>query len=126
LTVEHFGGKTEVSEARELEEVLKIRRFEGINEFVIFAKEEYPYMTFSVNGERACLHFFPEEGHPGFVSVGGGFAESGEEMTDFYLSPMEVVEIGSEFVVDIDTAYAAVKEFFSGYKRPACLEWFEL
>ena len=70
LKVEHFGGAVEVDDSAALDRVLDARYGNDVNEYWLGGEEKYPCLAIQVRGSVACLHFFPRDGHPGFLSVG--------------------------------------------------------
>jgi hypothetical protein len=128
LTVEHFGGTAECKTLEELEKILKIRYGTGVNEYWICEEGEenpYPWLAVLINNEYATLTYFPDEGHPGYQSVGKN--TDLDEYTIFYVNtPTEEIEVANKFIVPFSKALEAIKEYFLILSIPNCLEWNEL
>lgn len=88
---------------------------------------DYPLLSILAKGERACVHYFPGDGHPGhFALVEGGAAQSAQP-EPFYLSPGgESIEVYPHMVVPFAIAERAAREFFTSSDLPGSVDWFEL
>lgn len=124
MNVEHFGGEVDVTDAAALDDILGLRFCDGVNEYWLCGEGRYPLLAILVRGAVACLHFFPAEGHPGFVSVGDG-APGGKRV--FYTNtPTEEIEVDSSAVVPFDQARQAAHAFFRSRVIPGSVHWDEL
>ena len=101
------------------------RRFEpnAANELFLSEREtSFPVLVVSLRDDLACMHFFPQEGHPGFQSIGtrrfGSFT--------FYGTDKQPFEIPAEAVISFDEAFRAAVEFCVTLALPQTLRWFEL
>ncbi len=81
-------------------------------------------MSIMMRGTDACVHYFPEEEHPGFISVGRAAADG--IITFFAQSPSTPEEVVSRYVVEVEKARAAAEQFLETRRRPEVLEWEEL
>jgi len=130
MRIEGFGGACEASDSSELEDILSRRAANGSNAFWIYCDEKnYPAISILVTGLLSSLHYFPEEGHPGFVSVGkpSDLGLDAYGTTKFYLSATgEEQEVANESIVLFSDAVRAAKEFMMSKQRPSALDWFEL
>lgn len=124
MKIEHFGGLLEVETVAALDKVLDLRYGNRANEYLICGKDRYPLLCVQVRGAVACLHFFPEEGHPGFLSVGEGAAAGLE--TFYTNTPTEEIEVAADAVVSFDQAREAAREFFRSHVIPRSIRWVEL
>lgn len=125
--IEHFGGVVEVDEATSIDNVLGLRYGSGVNEFWIFRESEFPHLAILVNQDRACVHYFPEEGHPGFRSRGEVEGPLDEEYLVFYTNtPQEELTVPAKASVPVDLAIRAAREFFADPRLPPALRWDEL
>lgn len=80
-------------------------------------------MVISINRDLAYLHFFPEDGHPGFQAVGD--VTSGGDVT-FKQEGQGEFSMPRAVVVSVEQAYQAAAEFFRTSQLPACIKWTEL
>jgi len=127
MKVSHFGGTIDCATMETFEIVLNMQFGSGVNEFWISDEEDSPCLAILVNNDYANLTYFPEDGHPGFQSVGTGTDLNMEEITVFYTNtPEEEMEINNDAVVPFEIALKAAKEFFLTSTLPTCLEWIEL
>lgn len=132
MMVDHGGGTDDVAQEAALVRLLAVRHDGERNEY--WLNEEYPRLAMMVRGAAACLFYYPEEGHPGWASVGTGemtpearaLVEDGQ-VEFFTYTSNEPVWIVEELVIAEGRARAAALEFFRAPERlPATIEWFEL
>lgn len=124
ITIEHFGGRVELEGEAEISEVLALRYGEGFNEFWISGAAQFPNVSLVVGTRGAALHYFPEEGHPGFRSVGN---DSKTGSAAFRTNtPEEYLMVSASSVVPTPHAVAAVLAFARSSEIPPGIEWEEL
>lgn len=130
MYIEDFHGPEYCYDKEQLTVVMQKRNKQGYNEFWICINEEqtYPCIVVLVYKNLAYLHYFEEEGEPGWSSVAEQINEPDEEgMTKFYTnSGTEEVMIEDRAIVTVDKAVEVVFEFSITKKRPNCMEWEEL
>jgi hypothetical protein len=129
MIIEHFGGEVKCNTIEELGSVLQMRYGDGVNEYWIYISDETrnPCLAVLVKDNYANLTYFPEDGHPGFQSVGKDTGLDSEVIVMFNCnSPGEEMEISADYVVPFSVAIQAVKEFFAAQIMSKCLEWDEL
>jgi hypothetical protein len=86
MRVEDFGGAHKASNISQLETVLKKRYSPGVNGFWLsHDNEKYPSVSLLVKGDLGCLHYFPTDSHPGFLSIGSVQELKPDEATIFFL-----------------------------------------
>lgn len=130
MFVEDFYGMKICNNIEQLSKEMQKRDDKGYNEFWICMDEEerYPCIVVSVYNDLAYLHYFEDEGEPGWSSVteqSNGLDEEG--MTKFYTnSGMEEIMIENGSIVSVDKAMEAVAEFMDTEEMPDCIEWEEL
>lgn len=125
MKVEHFLGSIEVSNMNELQDVLCITTKEKVNEFWISGIDNYPCLCISVNNGLAHVHYFEDEGEPGFQAV--GHLDLNEDMIIFFTNnASEKIEIEKEYVVKIEDAIKIACDFCEFQQLPECAEWDEL
>jgi hypothetical protein len=117
-----------VTDPRQIEDVLRKRYPNGTNSFWLsHGSKEYPVINLSVNGDVAYLHYFPNEDHAGFASVGGLESLRPGGMSPFFLvSPTEQDKIRNEYVVSFHDALKVAREFAVSPRLPKSIEWDEL
>ena len=124
MRVEHFGGTDQIRDAAGLCELLKKRYGDDVNEFFISGEDLYPLLSILVRGSVACLHFFPQADHPGFISVG---AKKRDGVLVFYTNtPTEEIEVDARAGIPFEQAQTAAKEFLELGSMPAFVQWKEL
>lgn len=124
INVEHFGGSVEVTDPTALDEVLRTRFANDANEYWLCGDERYPVLAINVRGSSAMIHFFPEDGHAGFGSIGD---ESAAGVETFYTNTAtEELEIWARAVVDFEQARLAALEFMRSGSIPTVIDWYEL
>lgn len=124
MKIEHFGGTAFVDNASELERVLEVRYGPNANEFFLSDTERYPLLGILVIGDIAAIHYFPAEGHPGFLSVGD---ESNVGTVVFRTNtPDEELELAAACAIPIAQASQCAKEFLTASSLPSCIKWLEL
>jgi immunity protein Imm1 of predicted polymorphic toxin system len=127
MNIEHFGGTADVADSASLDEVLAARFGDqhDVNEFWISGEQRYPLLSVQVCGELSCLHYFPEEDHPGFISVGQGGGAGGTAVFCTN-TPTEEIEVEASAVVPFEQARQATHEFMRSGSQPTCVAWSEL
>lgn len=128
MKIADYETKLNVASSSELDSALSKRYRGGVNEFWIFPDDqEFPSMSILVNGNLACVQYFPNKDHPGFISnVAGSHLVDGEDAIFFVNTPTEEIEICAYQVVDLKDALNAAKEFFDSGKLPQAILWEEL
>ena len=125
MRVEHFGGTDQIHSSAGLCELLKKRYGNDANEFFISGKDRYPLLSMLVRGSVACLHYFPREEHPGFISATGTNELDG--VLVFYTNTAtEEIEVDARAGIPFEQAQAAAKEFLALGAMPASVQWREL
>jgi hypothetical protein len=128
MIVEHFGGEVECKTIEELASVLQMRYGEeSVNEYWIYISGETrnPCLAVLVKDDYANLTYFPEDGHPGFQSVGKDTGLAPDAIVIFNVHSEEM-EISADAVVPFSVAVQAVKDFFETATMSKCLEWDEM
>ncbi len=128
MRIEDFESVLEVSGQDAIDSALVRRHGSGVNAFWLsHGDTKYPALLILVNQELASLHYFPEERHPGFRSVGTleGLKPGGT--TTFFLNSVsEEQPMLNDSIVPFSAALSAAREFSLSTNLPGCLEWFEL
>ncbi len=128
LKIHDFGGTHEADSASELETVLQKTYASGVNGFWLSHDDEKdPAISLLVNCDLACIHYFPGNSHPGFVSVGTVPQLSRKGTTTFYLDTLDQEEeMPNESVVRFSEAVQIAKDFLSSKELPKSIDWSEL
>jgi hypothetical protein len=112
----------------DVERILLKRCNQGVNAFWIFHEpREKPILLILAKNQMANLHYFPDEGHPGYISVGNIPSLPAHDYTMFFMnSPKEEEHVPNDAIVPFADALAAAKEFLVSTELPHSIEWFEL
>lgn len=126
MKIHHFGEPATVSDLSSLNTVLAQRFGAGINEFWLSEVSSFPTMSILVNEPWAALHYFPRDGHPGFISQGNGPIPA--DRVVFHATSLgEKLELAGRAVVSIEDSLRAAQQFFeTASVLPAAVEWLEL
>lgn len=125
LNVDDFSGTTKVHSTDELGEILR-RRFDRTNEFwLAHDGAKHPSLAILVRGDLACLHYFPTEQHPGFLSQGYVEELNPSGATAFVIGGEET-EIPNTAVIRLNEAVESAKEFLLSNALPKSTKWLEL
>ena len=128
MRIEDFEGAYEASDISELETVLQKRYGPGVNGFWLsHDNKKHPSVSLLVKGDLACLHYFPTDSHPGFLSVGSVQELNPDEATIFFLdNPDQEQEMPNSSVIHFSKAVQVAKDFFASEELPRSIEWLEL
>ena len=128
MVVEDFGGTHEIDGDAQIETLFVTRYGQDVNEFWLYhGTQMRPAVAILANGDLACVHYFPHDGHPGFQSVGPAPGSIPAGRTMFASStPTEKSSMPNSTVVPFSRALAVAKEFATSTKLPRCIGWFEL
>lgn len=126
MRIRDFNKEFEVKNIDEIEAILRIRYTPGYNSFWLRHEELNPCISILAKADLAYVHYFPEDRHAGFRSV-GNVANPEEEMTMFRLRTVNQEQpILNDAVVPFSAALAVAKEFFHAKGLPRSIEWLEL
>ena len=129
MRVQGYHRAWQVEDIKALEDALAWRDSRGGARFWLAHNDQkYPALAIRVTGDVADVHFFPEEGHPGFRCLGGeGLLKGGWTVLVFQgCDPGTGEETPNEFVVPFKTACSIAREFFSRKQMSDTVSWFEL
>ena len=128
LTIEDLDGRHEASSLAEFQAVLETRYGPDANSFWISHDDEKnPVISLLVKGNLSCIHYFPYEGHPGFVSVGAAEGLDKDGFTTFCFETLKQdQEIWNPHVILASAAMSAARDFFNSKELPKSIEWEEL
>jgi hypothetical protein len=128
MKIEDYHTVYHTTKLSDIEVALRKRYRAGRNSFWLFhGGNKFPAINIMVIGNLAYIHYFPEERHPGFASVGTlPGLRSGEE-TDFFLSSSdEPLGVMNEAVVQFSDALQVAREFATSPALPESIKWSEL
>jgi hypothetical protein len=128
MRIQDYDSVCNVTSPADIEAALRKRYGAGCNAFSLSDGDElFPAINIMVKGDLARVHYFPEERHPGFASVGRLPGLRSDEDTVFCMSSSsEPVEIMNDAVVSFSDALKVAQEFAFSSKLPKCIEWFKL
>jgi hypothetical protein len=115
----------DVTTRLEIDAALSKRDDAGMNSFWLsHGIQEFPAINIMVNGELAYVHYFPEERHPGYASVGNLSHLPRGGITNFFHDPgSEPFDILNEAVVPFSEALKVAQEFAVSKDLPKCISW---
>jgi hypothetical protein len=128
MRIQDFERVYDANASDEIDSAMAKRYGSGVNAFWLsHGSSKYPSILILVNGDLASLHYFPEEGHPGFRSVGTVQGLEPGGTTAFFMNNVkEEQPILNDSIVPLSTALKAAKEFSASTELPHSVEWFEL
>jgi hypothetical protein len=128
LRVQDFESVTTANSVEQLEEALQKRYRDGVNSFWLsHDAETKPSISMLMKSDLAYLHYFPNDSHPGFASVGTVSELPQHKATTFFLdSPDQAQEILNSSIVPLSKALEVAKEFFASKDLPGHIKWSEL
>jgi len=126
MRMQDFENELVIRNEGELFDFIAIRYGEGVNEFWLTEEEsKFPALAIMVKKDLACLHYFPYEGHAGFISSGTCGIDC-DDVCVFVINRTEDQEILKDCVVFAADAVRAATEFFVCKKMPESIAWDEL
>jgi hypothetical protein len=128
LTIYDFSGWHKADNLCAVEEILSKRYGPSANGFWISNDDDkMPVISLLVKESLATLVYFPSEGHPGFVPVGGMTGLDKIGFTAFRHETIEQeIEIPNSQVVPFASALQAAEDFYESKALPKSIEWTEL
>ncbi len=123
--LDHDTGSRVLTTESQLEEALRLHFTQDTAELWLSGEARFPCLAILVRGEHANVHWFPEEGHPGFQSVSEASDVDGETTVTFRAGGQET-QVSRHWIVSADLARRAAREMFHSTDRPECLVWEEL
>jgi hypothetical protein len=125
LVIYDFRGKHEVSSDFKMALVLGKLNEDGFNNFWLrHGDEEHPCLAILATEGLACVHYFPEDGHPGFQSVRLASELDPDGVTVFHCC--ERTTMPNSTVIPFSWALDVAKEFARSKWLPRCIEWLQL
>jgi hypothetical protein len=125
MRIQDYDSVCDVTSPADIAAALSKCHGAGRNAFWLsHGTELFPAVNIMVNEDLAHVHYFPEERHPGFASVGKlpGLRRDGD--TVFFMnSSDEPVEIMNAAVVPFSDALKAAQEFAISRTMPKCIQW---
>ena len=107
---------------------MKKQNENGNNEFWISIETPFPFMGVLTSRSFAYVHFFDEDGSPGFsaLSDGSTVPDSDQPPVFYTNNASEIIEVEDDCILSLDKAIQIVQEFFTTKQMPQCIEWDEL
>ena len=127
MQISFLDGQVTVDSVKEIEDVLQSSSSKNCF-YLNHTDREFPYLNVLIKGNIAVLYFFPENGHPGFVSTGNMLSldQNGSDSFSISKYPGDDIEVPNNALVPRSIATLAAQEFFESGKIPASVKWFEL
>jgi hypothetical protein len=130
MVVTDFDGDHSVHSMAQLEHLLGVR-FRDEQNLFHFSPDlgDCPALTIHVKADVAVIYYYPEDGHPGYVSLGGKLNLDPKESTTFAISkdyPETSIDARNVYLVPFSEAVKVAKEFFHSQELPRSIEWREL
>ena len=125
MRVQDYDSVYDVVAPADIEAVLGKRYGEGRNGFWLsHGTALFPAINIMVMRDLAYLHYFREEHHPGYASV-GSFQRlpRGGDTAFFPDNTNEPTWIRNEAVVPFSDAVKAAQEFAVSTAKPKCIKW---
>jgi hypothetical protein len=130
MELDDFGGSRNVRSIAQLEQVLRARFTDQLNEFTLTPdSSDYPRLWIFVRGDLAAVYYIArDDDRAGYVSVGGNLNLNPKEMTTFAIGDDtgETIDVLNDSIVPFSEAVEAAKEFFHSQEMPRSIEWLEL
>jgi hypothetical protein len=124
MNVISFTGTFDTDDFNKVREVLERERVDGFNEVWLSHGGETS-LLFLMRTALSVVHFFPKNGHPGFLSQGhlGGL---GDQIWFRGSDSKQEIPMSSDAVVSLDEAIEAASQYCQEDRLPSCLNWLEL
>jgi hypothetical protein len=127
VRIQDFESTRNAKDVNELERALRSRHGDANSFWLSHGEETKPALSILVRGDLAYLHYFPNDSHPGFASIGTVRELKPDHTTTFFLdTPDQEQEIMNNSIVSFSEAVQAAKAFFISKDLPAAIRWVEL
>jgi hypothetical protein len=128
MRVDGYASTTDVHDEAELIAILATRDARGGALLWLSHDASYPTLAIRISGQQVDIHYFPNEGHPGFRCLANDMSNCNEDSVFIFkgCDPATGEIVPSEFVVPIDTVNAVALEYFRSGKMSSSEQWFEL
>jgi len=125
MKIEDFDSIQDLTTPLEVETALSKRHDAGLNSFWLsHGDDRFPAINIMVNGDLAYVHYFPNDDHPGYASVGALPNLSRGGKTNFFMhSSDEPNAIRNDAVVPFSSALKTAQEFAVSKNMPKCIPW---
>ncbi len=122
MRIRVFQREVHASTLAELRNILSSRK-ESAACFWLYGDNGSSLATM-VRNESACVHYFPDQEHPGFYAIGPN--PDWDNWVEFIADNYEATEIPLATIIPWDRAERAAEEFFQSNGKPSSLSWAEL
>lgn len=121
MKIANCNGDFDCHSWSELEDViLKNLSLNLYDDIWLNGEEDYPCLAILMNGNHACLHYFPDDGGNMWQSVGN------DNEAVVFFSNGEKICMPADSVISLDKAMECARQFFETLNKPDCIEWREL
>lgn len=118
-------GVYQASVDADVDQAIARRYRDSENDIWCFHGAKNPCLAVTLKGELACLHYFPHERHPGFMSNSRVQPVIGDDV-EFRIHNQETVWVPRSAIVSTEDAGVAMKEFMRSPSLPSSLTWLNL
>lgn len=94
--------------------------------FSLFHDQTIPCLSVHIYQHFAYIHYFPEEGHPGYQPTEMTPADTPATVKFLMDDGMSTIEMPADTICGAEDAYRAAVEFFQTRTMPSVINWFEL
>ncbi|KVK72520.1 hypothetical protein WJ47_10295 [Burkholderia ubonensis] len=126
MKMQYFGGACKMRTREEVDAALARWSGAANDYWLSHGNAKFPALAVMVNGQLATAHYFPDEHHPGFISLGNVNGLDPDGTSTFFLTNTETTDVANERVISIEVAWEAAREFAQNWSLPRCIKWFEL
>lgn len=110
MTIEADQNEIICNQANELREILN-NKLNMYNEIWMYDKKPYPALSIMTNGKKAVVHYFPNEEHPGYISINQESFENNDIEIFLTNGNQEKIEICAENAVNVAWAIELAVKF---------------
>ncbi len=118
------GSRIVESETQLLERLHSVRSG-PYGAFELAHEQAFPSLFVHIYQQFAYIHYFPEDGHPGYQPKQMTPRDS-PSTVPFRMIDASPLDMPAETLCTVDDAYHAAVEFFHDPAMPSCINWFEL
>ena len=125
MRIKDYKSICNVTNPADIAAALQRRHGAGRNAFWLsYGSDLHPAISILVSGELAYVHYFPDDDHPGFASVGNLPGLRVGEFSEFFPEQSnDSFDIMNEAVIPFSDALKVAQEFASSPTMPKCIGW---
>lgn len=129
MMIAHVGNESiPIHTERDLQDVMNRRdRKNGLEVWFAESTNSFPCIAVRISPPWCDIHFFPQDGHPGFRCMSNEFLDEGETRFLFQgCDPGDGELVPNEFVIPVRDMQAIVWQCMMDRVPAATREWYEL